>query len=211
MVASVDRVKPHEVFDRHRTETGAHVVLATGDPSTTFLVESSERPFQADARLSRRGRSARRVHRLVGLEPIRKCALLQDPVEEQSGQQAQEGGGIGIDGVPETTLAASSRPRTTCSTTWLGDHFPGARGVVQVAADLSAAATRSMTAARLAASTSLTSAMGPPMRERVIDLNEPANVTRLTRGGRPRACRISSGGARPPTGAAAVRRRQVAE
>jgi hypothetical protein len=55
--------------------------------------------------------------------------------------------------------------------------FPGARGVVQVAADLSAAATRSRTAARLAASTSLTSAMGPPVREPVIDRNEPANAS----------------------------------
>ena len=82
MVASVYRVKPHEVFDRHRTETGTHDVLATGDPSTTFLVEPGECPFQADARLSRRGRSASRVHRLVGLEPLRKCVLLQDPVEE---------------------------------------------------------------------------------------------------------------------------------
>ena len=45
------RVEPHEVFDRHSTETGAHDVLATGDPSTTFLVEPGERPFQADARL----------------------------------------------------------------------------------------------------------------------------------------------------------------
>src|SRR5262249_26978818 len=82
---------------------------------------------------------------------------------------------IGIDGAPETMLAPSSKPRATCSTTWLGDHFPGARGVVQVAADLSAAATRSRTAARLAASTSFKSAMRPPVRESVIDLNEPAD------------------------------------
>jgi len=86
MVASVDRVKPHEVFDRHRTETGAHDVLATGDPSTTFLVEPGERPFQADAGLSRRGRSARRVHRLVGLKTPRKCVLFQNPVEEQQSE-----------------------------------------------------------------------------------------------------------------------------
>ncbi len=176
MVASVQRTKPHQVFDRHRTETGAHEVLATGGPPTTFLVEPGDRPFQADARLSRRGRSASRVKRLVGFPPLRKYALLQDPVEVQSGQRAQESGGIGIDGAPETTFAASSKPPATCSTTWLGDHFPGARGVVQVAADLSAAATRSRTAARLAASTSLTSAMGPPVREPVIDLNEPANA-----------------------------------
>jgi hypothetical protein len=57
----------------------------------------------------------------------------------------------------------------------LGKPALAARGVVQVAADLSAAATREMTAARLAASTSFTSAMGPPVRESVIDLNEPAN------------------------------------
>src|SRR5436853_2740668 len=93
MVASVHRVKPHEVFDRHRTEAGAHDVLATGDPSTTFLVEPGERLFQADARLSRRGRSARRVKRLVGLPPLRKYALLQDPVEVQSEQRALESGG----------------------------------------------------------------------------------------------------------------------
>src|SRR5262245_64570316 len=76
-------------------------------------------------------------------------------------------------------LAASSKPRAMCSTTWLGDHFPGARGVVQVVADLSAAATRSRTAARWAASTSLISAMGPPVRETVIDLHEPANALRI--------------------------------
>jgi len=69
MVASVHRVKPHEVFDRH-TVTGAHV-LATGGPSTTFLVEPGERPFQADARLSR-CRAASRVKRLVGLPPLWK-------------------------------------------------------------------------------------------------------------------------------------------
>jgi hypothetical protein len=167
MVASVQRVKPHEVFDRHRTETGAHDVLAAGGPSTTFLVEPGERPFQAVARLSRRGRSARRVKRLVGLKPLRTDALFQDPVEEQQSQQrAQESGGIGSDEAPETMFAPSSRPPATCSTTWLGDHFPGARGVVHVAADRSAAATRSRTAARLSARTSLTSAMGPPVRER---------------------------------------------
>src|SRR5205085_5104018 len=93
MVASVQRAEPHEVFDRHRTETGAHDALATGDPSTTFLIEPGERPFQADARLSRCGRSARRVHRLVSLKPLRKYALLQDPVKEQSEQRAQESGG----------------------------------------------------------------------------------------------------------------------
>jgi hypothetical protein len=43
--------KPRVVFDRHRTETGAHDVLATGGPSPTFLVEPGERPFQADARV----------------------------------------------------------------------------------------------------------------------------------------------------------------
>src|SRR5206468_11972579 len=86
----------------------------------------------------------------------------------------REAGGIGIDdGAPETPLAASSKPRVTCSTAWLGDHFPGARGVVQVAADLSAAATSSRTASRLDASASLTSAMGPPVRDPVIDRNKP--------------------------------------
>src|SRR2546423_3752151 len=87
MVASVQRVKPHEVFDRHRTETGAHDVLATGHPSTTFLVEPGKRAFQADARLSRRNRSARRVKRPGGLKSRRKDALLQDPVEEQQSEQ----------------------------------------------------------------------------------------------------------------------------
>jgi len=70
MMASVQRQKPREVFDRHRTETGVRDVLATGGPSKTFLVEPGERPLQADARLSGRGRSASRVHRLVGLPPV---------------------------------------------------------------------------------------------------------------------------------------------
>ena len=93
MVAGVHCVKPHVVFDGHRTETAAHDGLATSNPSPTFLVEPGERPFQADARLSRRGRSAGRVHRLVGLKPRRKYALPQDPVEVQSEQRAQESGG----------------------------------------------------------------------------------------------------------------------
>ena len=58
----------------------------------------------------------------------------------------------------------------------LGKPALASRGVVQVAADLSTAATRWLTAARLAASASFTSAMGPPVRESVIDLNEPANI-----------------------------------
>src|SRR6476646_8852839 len=92
MVASVYRVKPREVFDRHRTENRVCDVLATGCPSTTFLVEPVERPLQADARLSGRGRSASGVQRLVGLPPLWECILLQDPVEVQSGQRAQESG-----------------------------------------------------------------------------------------------------------------------
>jgi hypothetical protein len=168
----VQRGKPHVVFERHRTETGAHDVLATGGPSTTFVVEPGKRPFQADARLSRRGRSRSRVKRLGGLPPLRKYALLQDPVEVQSDQRAQESGGHRDRRSPRNDVRRFSKPPATCSTTWLGDHFPGARGVVQVAADLSAAATRSRTAARLAASTSLTSAIGPPVHEPVMDLNE---------------------------------------
>src|SRR6185503_16842927 len=91
----------------------------------------------------------------------------------------RKAGGIGIDGAPETTFAASSKPPATCSTTWLGDHFPGARGVAHVAADLSAAATRSRTAARLAASASLTSAMGPPVREQLAEYAAPLHRHRI--------------------------------
>src|SRR5438552_4031755 len=35
-----------------------------------------------------------------------------------------------LDGRPAATLADSSSARATCSTIWLGDHLPGARGVV---------------------------------------------------------------------------------
>ena len=119
MVASVYRVEPHVVFDRHRTETGAHDVLATGDPSTTFLIEPGERPFQADTRLSRRGRSARRVHRLVGLNPFGNTPFFKIRLKKNSlSSGRRKAGGIGIDdGAPETPLAASSKPRVTCSTT----------------------------------------------------------------------------------------------
>ena len=169
--------KPHQVFDRHPTEEGTHE-LATGGPSTTFLLEPGERPFQADARLSRRGRSAGRVKRLVGFKPLRKCALLQGPFEQQSGQRAQESGGHRDRRSPRNDVGPFfQKPRATCSTTWLGDHFPGARGVVQVAADLSAAATRSRTVARLAASTSLISAMGPPVRIHRAFVFSPAPLT----------------------------------
>src|SRR5881296_3257904 len=149
MVASVQRVKPHVVFDRHRTETGAHDVLATGDPSTTFLVEPGERPFQADARLSRRGWSASRVKRLGGLPPLRKYALLQDPVEVQSDQRAQESGGHRDRRSPRNDVRRFFQATRHMLHDLAWRPFPGARGVVQVAADLSAAATRSRTAARL--------------------------------------------------------------
>ena len=36
MVASVQRIKPHEVFDRHRTETGAHDVREDGAGRITY-------------------------------------------------------------------------------------------------------------------------------------------------------------------------------
>src|SRR5204863_6650479 len=74
------------------TEGGGSNVVAAGRPSTTFLIEPGERAFQPDPRLSRRGGSARRIKRLQGLQPLRKAALFQDPVEEQSGQRAQESG-----------------------------------------------------------------------------------------------------------------------
>lgn len=86
-------------------------------------------------------------------------------------------------GAPETMLAPSFIPRGTCSTTWLGDHVPGARGVVHVAADPSAAATRSVTAARLAASTSLTSAS---------DLECSSFTSALVRGRIPASSRIDA-------------------
>ena len=132
-----------------------------------------------------------RVQRLGGLKPLRKCVLLQDPVEEQSGQRAQESGGHRDRRSPRNDVGRFFQATHHMLHYLARRPFPGARGVVQVAADLSAAATRSMTEARLAASTSLKSAMRPPVREPVIDLNEP--VERLAahlRHARPRYHRV---------------------
>src|SRR5439155_1514680 len=173
MVASVHRVKPHEVFDRHRTEP----VLTRCWPLATRLRHSWSNLAYAPSRRTRA--SAGVAGPLVGssalraLNPFGKTPFFKIRLKYSLASGRRKAGGIGIDGAPETTFAPSSKPPATCSTTWLGDHFPGARGVVQVAADLSAAATRSRTAARLAASRSLTSAMGPPVREPGMDLNEP--------------------------------------
>src|SRR5688500_6330508 len=41
-------------------------------------------------------------------------------------------------GRPATTFALSSSERAMCSTTWAGDHFPGARAWVQIDAEFSA-------------------------------------------------------------------------
>src|SRR4051812_32742416 len=92
MVASVQLVKPHVIVNPHRTKTGADDVLAIRGTSTTLMVEPRERRLQAEARFSRRGRSARRVEGLVGLKPLGKYVSLQGPVEEQSGQRSQESG-----------------------------------------------------------------------------------------------------------------------
>src|SRR6266550_3872598 len=47
---------------------------------------------------------------------------------------------------PAIMFADSSIDRATCSTIWLGDHFPGAHGAVQDALHRSDAAMRSLTA-----------------------------------------------------------------
>lgn len=46
-----------------------------------------------------------------------------------------------------TTFADSSMMRATCSTTWDGDHFPGARGIFQNAPTPSAVARSALVAA----------------------------------------------------------------
>src|SRR5262249_31634775 len=63
-------------------------------------------------------------------------------------------------GVPATRFADSSSDRATCSTSWLGDHLPGARGTVQAGPHRSEAATSSATALRFAVRTELMSATG---------------------------------------------------
>ena len=47
-----------------------------------------------------------------------------------------------FEGTPSATLVDSSMMRATCSATWEGDHFPGARGTSQNGAAASTAASR---------------------------------------------------------------------
>ena len=56
-------------------------------------------------------------------------------------------------------LADSSSERATCSTIWLGDHFPGARGAVQAVAVRSPATINWSIASLLAARAVLISAI----------------------------------------------------
>src|SRR6266850_6568461 len=62
-------------------------------------------------------------------------------------------------------FADSSSERATCSTIWLGDHFPGARGEVQVVLVRSPARINCSIASLLASRAVLISAIGPPFPE----------------------------------------------
>src|SRR3989442_6884485 len=62
-------------------------------------------------------------------------------------------------------FADSSSERATCSTVWLGDHFPGARGEVQVVLVRSPAMINCSIASLLASRAVLISAIGPPFPE----------------------------------------------
>src|SRR5206468_5582409 len=142
------------------TDTVLKPVLTTCWPLATRLRHSWSNLASAPSRRTRA--SAGVAGPLVGssalraLNPFGKTPFFKIRLKYSLSSGRRKAGGIGIDGAPATTLTDSSKPRATCSTTWLGDHFPGARGVVQVAADLSAAARRSMKAAPLAASAALT-------------------------------------------------------
>src|SRR6266699_2424174 len=70
-----------------------------------------------------------------------------------------------FDGRPAAMFADSSSERATCSTIWLGDHFPGARGDVQVVLVRSPARINCSIASLLASSAVLISAIGPPFPE----------------------------------------------
>src|SRR5687768_11026557 len=61
---------------------------------------------------------------------------------------------------PTAMLADSSSDRATCSTIWLGDHLPGARGAVHDGPDRSPSAINCSIASLLAASAALTSVIG---------------------------------------------------
>src|SRR5437762_6542189 len=62
-------------------------------------------------------------------------------------------------------FADSSSERATCSTIWLGDHFPGARGDVQALFVRSPAMINCSIASLLASRAVLISAIGPPFPE----------------------------------------------
>src|SRR5712692_6043308 len=62
-------------------------------------------------------------------------------------------------------FADSSSERATCSTIWLGDHFPGPRGEVQVVPARSPARINCSIASLLASRAVLISATGPPFPE----------------------------------------------
>ena len=69
-------------------------------------------------------------------------------------------------------FADSSSERATCSTIWLGDHFPGARGDVQVVPARSPARINCSIASLLASRAVLIFGNGPPFPD-----NAPANPT----------------------------------
>jgi len=81
-----------------------------------------------------------------------------------------------LDGAPEATFADSSMIRATCSTTWDGDHFPGARGTVQVVPALSAATRSAATAACTPASDAFRSDKWPPMGESDFGCRNPSRT-----------------------------------
>src|SRR5258705_6537634 len=70
-----------------------------------------------------------------------------------------------FEGRPAAMFADSSSERATCSTIWLGDHFPGARGEVQALLVPSPAMINCSIASLLALRAVSISAMGPPFPE----------------------------------------------
>src|SRR5688500_1590238 len=94
-----------------------------------------------------------------GKAPFFRTRLNRNPRKRGRRKNGSVGNFVGA---PDTRFADSSSVRATCSTTWLGDHLPGARGAAHESPHFSAAAMRWLIASRLAASVAFTSAITPP-------------------------------------------------
>jgi len=162
MVPGVKRLKLDVITLAHFAKDPARQRVGILRPNG--LLEFGQRGFNASTPFRSRRRSALRIERFEGLRLRKLLSVFRIRLKNSPRITGRRNVGKfgNFEGDPATNSADSSYTRAMCSTTWDGDHFPGARGVVHVDATPSDAEMNSLTALRLTSSAFVTSLMTTP-------------------------------------------------